>query len=213
MGNKVQSNLYRLGVTKDWNSRWFTSKKKWKEYLQQDDKIRKFINKKLPKSGISKIDIERSPKLMNVIIHTSRAGMVIGRGGSGIESLKADLKRMLKDVELRLTVEEVKNPNENAAIVAEGIAEQLERRIPFRRLLKQSIDQVAQNPRVKGVKILLSGRLDGAEMSRSEYLTQGKIPLATLRADIDFAQRTAVTKYGTVGVKVWIYKGDVNDGK
>lgn len=213
MGNKVQSNLYRLGVTKDWNSRWFTSKKKWKEYLQQDDKIRKFINKKLPKSGISKIDIERSPKLMNVIIHTSRAGMVIGRGGSGVESLKADLKRMLKDVELRLTVEEVKNPNENAAIVAEGIAEQLERRIPFRRLLKQSIDQVAQNPRVKGVKILLSGRLDGAEMSRSEYLTQGKIPLATLRADIDFAQRTAVTKYGTVGVKVWIYKGDVNDGK
>jgi small subunit ribosomal protein S3 len=213
MGNKVQSNLYRLGVTKDWNSRWFTSKKKWKEYLQQDDKIRKFINKKLPKSGISKIDIERSPKLMNVIIHTSRAGMVIGRGGSGVEQLKTDLKRMLKDVELRLTVEEVKNPNENAAIVAEGIAEQLERRIPFRRLLKQSVDQVAQNPRVKGVKILLSGRLDGAEMSRAEYLTQGKIPLATLRADIDYAQKTAITKYGTVGVKVWIYKGDVNDGK
>ena len=213
MGNKVQSNLYRLGVTKDWNSRWFTSKKKWKEYLQQDDKIRKFINKKLPKSGISKIDIERSPKLMNVIIHTSRAGMVIGRGGSGVESLKTELKRMLKDVELRLTVEEVKNPNENAAIVAEGIAEQLERRIPFRRLLKQSIDQVAQNPRVKGVKILISGRLDGAEMSRAEYLTRGKIPLATLRADIDFAQKVAVTKYGTIGVKVWIYKGDVNDGK
>lgn len=213
MGNKVQSNLYRLGVTKDWNSRWFTSKKKWKEYLQQDDKIRKFITKKLPKSGISKIDIERSPKLMNVIIHTSRAGMVIGRGGSGVESLKTDLKRMLKDVELRLTVEEVKNPNENAAIVAEGIAEQLERRIPFRRLLKQSIDQVAQNPRVKGVKILISGRLDGAEMSRAEYLTRGKIPLATLRADIDFAQKVAVTKYGTIGVKVWIYKGDVNDGK
>lgn len=213
MGNKVQSNLYRLGVTKDWNSRWFTSKKKWKEYLQQDDKIRNFITKKLPKSGISKIDIERSPKLMNVIIHTSRAGMVIGRGGSGVEQLKNDLKRMLKDVELRLTVEEVKNPNENAAIVAEGIAEQLERRIPFRRLLKQSIDQVAQNPRVKGVKILLSGRLDGAEMSRAEYLTQGKIPLATLRADIDYAQKTAITKYGTIGVKVWIYKGDVNDGK
>jgi small subunit ribosomal protein S3 len=120
---------------------------------------------------------------------------------------------MLKDIELRLTVEEVKNPNENASIVAEGIAEQLEKRIPFRRVLKQSIDQVAQNPRVKGVKILISGRLDGAEMSRSEYLTQGKIPLATLRADIDYAQKTAITKYGTIGVKVWIYKGDVSDGK
>jgi small subunit ribosomal protein S3 len=213
MGNKVQSNLYRLGITKDWNSRWFTSKKRWKEYLEQDDKIRSFIQKKLPKSGISQIDIERSPKLMNVIIHTSRAGMVIGRGGSGVEQLKNDLKRMLKDIELRLTVEEVKNPNENASIVAEGIAEQLEKRIPFRRVLKQSIDQVAQNPRVKGVKILISGRLDGAEMSRSEYLTQGKIPLATLRADIDYAQKTAITKYGTIGVKVWIYKGDVSDGK
>lgn len=213
MGNKVQSNLYRLGITKDWNSRWFTSKKRWKEYLEQDDKIRSFIQKKLPKSGISQIDIERSPKLMNVIIHTSRAGMVIGRGGSGVEQLKNDLKRMLKDIELRLTVEEVKNPNENASIVAEGIAEQLEKRIPFRRVLKQSIDQVAQNPGVKGVKILISGRLDGAEMSRSEYLTQGKIPLATLRADIDYAQKTAITKYGTIGVKVWIYKGDVSDGK
>ena len=210
MGNKIQPNLYRLGVTKGWTSRWFGDKKTMPKNLQQDSKIRHYLGEKLPRSGVSSIDIERHPRLINVIIHTSRAGMIIGRGGSGVEALKSDLKRILgNQVELRLTVEEVKKPNEDAAIVAENIAEQLEKRIPFRRVLKQAIQNVSESHGVKGVKIAISGRLDGAEMSRSEYLTKGKIPLATLRADIDFAKETAYTKYGTTGVKVWIYKGDV----
>lgn len=210
MGNKISANLYRLGVTKNWNSRWFGTARNLPKDLQEDAKIRKYINKTLPKSGISNIDIERSPRLINIIIHTSRAGMIIGRGGAGIESLKKNIKQLIgTQIDLRLTVEEIKNPNENASIIGENIAEQLEKRIPFRRVLKQTIDNVYQSHNVKGVKILLSGRLDGAEMSRTEYLTKGKIPLATLRANIDFAKKTAYTKYGTTGIKVWIYKGDV----
>jgi small subunit ribosomal protein S3 len=210
MGNKVNANLYRLGVVKNWNSRWFGTAKNLPKDLQEDSKIRKFINKTLPKSGISNIDIERSPRLINIIIHTSRAGMIIGRGGAGIEALKKNIKQLIgTQIDLRLTVEEIKNPNENASIIGENIAEQLEKRIPFRRVLKQTIDNVSQSHNVKGVKILLSGRLDGAEMSRAEYLTKGKIPLATLRANIDFAKKTAYTKYGTTGIKVWVYKGDV----
>lgn len=210
MGNKVNANLYRLGIAKNWNSRWFGTAKNLPKDLQEDSKIRKFINKTLPKSGISNIDIERSPRLINIIIHTSRAGMIIGRGGAGIEALKKNIKQLIgTQIDLRLTVEEIKNPNENAAIIGENIAEQLEKRIPFRRVLKQTIDNVSQSHNVKGVKILLSGRLDGAEMSRAEYLTKGKIPLATLRANIDFAKKTAYTKYGTTGIKVWVYKGDV----
>ena len=210
MGNKIQANLHRLGVTKGWTSRWFGDKKTMQKNLQQDAKIRSIIESELPKAGVSSIDIERHPRLINVIIHTSRAGMVIGRGGSGVESLKKKVSKLIgNQVELRLTIEEVKKPNENAAIVAEGIAEQLERRTPFRRVIKQALQSVEESHGVKGVKIAVSGRLDGAEMSRSEYLTSGKIPLATLRADIDFAQKTAFTKYGTTGVKVWIYKGDV----
>jgi small subunit ribosomal protein S3 len=210
MGNKIQANLYRLGVTKGWTSRWFGDTKIMPKHLQEDAKIRAFITKKLPKSGISTVDIERHPRLINVIIHTSRAGMIIGRGGAGVEGLKKSLKQLLGiQMEIRLTVEEIKNPNENAATIADNIAEQLEKRIPFRRVLKQTVENVFQNQNVQGVKILLSGRLDGAEMSRAEYLTKGKIPLATLRADIDFAKRTAYTKYGTTGVKVWVYKGDV----
>jgi small subunit ribosomal protein S3 len=210
MGNKVSANVYRLGVTKGWTSRWFGTAKNLPKDLQEDAKIRVFITKTLPKSGISTIDIERTPRLINIIIHTSRAGMIIGRGGAGIESLKKTIKKLIgTQIDLRLTVEEIKNPNENAAIIGENIAEQLEKRIPFRRVLKQTIENVFQSQNVKGIKILLSGRLDGAEMSRTEYLTKGKIPLATLRANIDFAKKTAYTKYGTTGIKVWVYKGNV----
>lgn len=214
MGNKIQANLYRLGVTKGWSSRWFVDTKLIPQYLQQDGKIRSIVKKQLPNAGVSLVEIERHPRLIHVIIYTSRAGMVIGRGGIEIENLKKSLKKCIgTQVELRLTVEEIKKPQENAALVADGIAEQLEKRIPFRRVLKQTLENVSQSPSVKGVKILLSGRLDGAEMSRTEYLTQGKIPLATLRADIDFAKSTAHTKYGTTGVKVWIYKGDILEDK
>ncbi len=209
MGNKVQANLYRLGVIHDWKSRWFGGKKQMVEYLKQDEKIRSVIANHLPNAGISYVGIERSPQNLHITIHTSKAGMVIGRGGTGIDELKAKLKRVMKSkTEVNVTVEEVKNPNESAPIVAETIANQLEKRMPFRRVLKQNLSNVAQNNSVEGVRIALSGRLDGSEMSRSEYATEGKIPLTTIRADIDYAQKTAYTKYGTVGVKVWIYKGE-----
>ncbi len=213
MGNKIQANLYRLGITQDWTSRWFGDRKTMKINLISDAKIRRYLNKQLPKLGISSFGIERQPKLINVIINTSKAGIVIGKGGSGVELLKKNLKKIIgSGTELRITVEEVKKPNEDASIVAENIVGQVEKRIPFRRVLKQTITSVFESNSVKGIKVMLSGRLDGAEMSRSEYLTKGKIPLATLRANIDFSKKTAHTKYGTVGVKVWIYKGDILQG-
>lgn len=209
MGNKIQPNLHRLGVTQGWTSRWFGLKEDMVKNLEEDTKIRDHLTKKLPRSGVSKIEIERHPRLINVIIYTSKAGMIIGRGGSGVDALKADVKRIMgASVEVRVTVEEIKKPQEDAHIVSQNIAEQLEKRIPFRRVLKQTAENVFESHQVKGVKITLSGRLDGAEMSRVEYVTKGKIPLSTLRSNIEYSQKVAYTKYGTVGVKVWIYKGD-----
>jgi small subunit ribosomal protein S3 len=218
MGNKVQPNLYRLSVNHDWNVKWFGDKNSMRKFLQEDDKIRKFIESKLKNSGVSKLVIERSPRFLNVVIYTSKAGMIIGRGGTGIEDLKKSLQRILSGkIEVRLTVEEVRNPKKDASLVADNVAYQLEKRIPFRRVLKQSIDEVSEVNGVKGIKIAISGRLDGAEMSRSEYLIKGKIPLSTLRADIDYSSKISYTKYGTIGVKVWIYKGEkipeVSNGK
>ena len=209
MGNKVQADLYRLGVTHDWKSRWFASKQNMAKYLKADETIRNVVHKHLPNAGISYVGIERSPEDLHITIHTSKAGMVIGRGGAGIEELKRKLQKATGGKSnVKVTVEEVRNPNEDAAIVAEAIANQLEKRMPFRRVLKQNLSNVAQNYAVQGVRIALSGRLDGSEMSRAEYATEGKIPLSTIRADIDYADKTAYTKYGTVGVKVWIYKGE-----
>jgi len=209
MGNKVQADLYRLGVTHDWKSRWFGMRKQVGSFLQEDTTIRNVVANHLPNAGIGYVGIERSPQNLHITIYTSKAGMVIGRGGAGIEELKKKLQHATgKQNEVKVTVEEVRNPNENASIVAETIATQLEKRLPFRRVLKQNLNNVAQNHSVKGVRIALSGRLDGSEMSRSEYATDGKIPLTTIRADIDYSHHTAYTKYGTVGVKVWIYKGE-----
>jgi small subunit ribosomal protein S3 len=209
MGNKVQADLYRLGVTHDWKSRWFGTKQNMADYLKQDETIRNVVSKHLPNAGISYVKVGRSPEDLHVTIYTSKAGMVIGRGGTGIDELKQKLQKAIgQKMDIKVTVEEVKNPNENAAIVAETIATQLEKRLPFRRVLKQNLNNVSQNYAVEGVRVALSGRLDGSEMSRSEYATEGKIPLTTIRADIDYAQKTAYTKYGTVGVKVWIYKGE-----
>lgn len=214
MGQKVHPAVFRLGVVQNWKSRWF-NKKQYQEFLQQDFLIRNFLAKKLSKAGVDRIEIERSLNSINVIIHSARPGLIIGRGGSGIEDLREELKRILHRKlrsplknELRLSVEEVKNAESRAAVAAQSMAEQIEKRFPFRRVLKQSIERISQMKDVQGVKIMFKGRLDGNEIARTEWLRKGRIPLQTIRADIDYASATAYTTYGTVGIKVWIYKKD-----
>jgi small subunit ribosomal protein S3 len=216
MGQKVNPVVFRIGHSEDWKSRWYYNKKSYRNFLRQDIRLREFLMKKLAKTGVERIEIERSANLMKVIIKTARPGIIIGRGGGGIEQLKEDIKRLIsKEIpstgktEIRLEVEEVKSPESQASIVAQNIAEQIERRIPYRRVLKQSIDKTIQIKTVEGVKIMIKGRLDGAEIARTEWLLKGKIPLQTLRAKIDYACGTAYTTYGTVGIKVWIYKGEM----
>ncbi|MBU2037260.1 30S ribosomal protein S3 [Patescibacteria group bacterium] len=212
MGQKVNPVAFRLGGTQNWKSRWFTTKR-YQEFLKEDYLIRDFLTTKLTKAGVDKIEIERSANFLSVIIVAARPGLIIGRGGSGVEDLKKEIKSLLArklkkavKMDLRLTIEEVKDAEIRASIVAQGIAEQIEKRLPFRRVLKQTIERVAQSRDVQGVKIMMGGRLDGNEIARHEWLRKGRIPLQTLRADIDYAQVTAFTTYGTVGIKVWIYK-------
>jgi small subunit ribosomal protein S3 len=186
--------------------------------LKEDVKIRDFLFQKLNKMGVGKIEIERASNSVKIVIHTARPGLIIGRGGTGIEQLREQLKRHLskgshllkkKNQELRLEVEEIKQSESHATIIAQSIADQLEKRLPYRRVLKQALQRTTQNKEVLGVKIMIKGRLDGAEIARKEWLAKGRIPLQTLRANIDFGISTAHTTYGTVGVKVWIYKGEV----
>ncbi|MFH1392461.1 MAG: 30S ribosomal protein S3 [bacterium] len=207
MGQKVNPKAFRLGILNTWSSQWF-SKNKYRAFLRQDVELRDYILKNLKQAAIEKVSIERSPNLINIIIHTARPGIIIGRGGEGIESLKRALKKRLKQ-DIRLEVQEIRNPDASAKLVAQSVAEQLEKRISFRRILKQTIDRVSQNKEVQGVKIAVAGRLDGSEMSRREWLSKGKIPLHTLRADVDFDKAEAHTSYGAIGVKVWIYKGEI----
>lgn len=209
MGQKVNPKAFRLGGLVTWNSQWF-SKKNYRRFLQQDVELRDYILKELKEAAVEKVIIERSPNLINIIIHTARPGIIIGRGGEGIELLKRTLKNKLKQ-DIRLEIQEIRNPDASAKLVAQNVAEQLSRRIPFRRVLKQTIDRVSQNKEVEGIKIAVAGRLDGSEMSRREWLSKGKIPLHTLRADIDFGKAEAQTTYGVIGIKVWIYKGEVFD--
>ena len=215
MGRKVHPFIFRLGIVTNWKSRWF-NKKQYADFLKQDIELRDFIMKKLEKAGINSIEIERSANLVNVIIKTIRPGLVIGRGGGGIEELKKEIKRVfeknkseLANMEIRLEIEEVKDPNIQAAIVGMEIASQIERRLPYRRVMKQTLDKIMQNKNAKGAKIVVKGRLNGAEIARKEWLKKGRIPLQTLRSNIDYASKTAYTTYGTIGVKVWIYKGEV----
>ena len=212
MGQKVNPVAFRLGLTQNWRSRWF-NKKKFQEFLREDYLVRSFLAKKLQKAGIDRIEIERLANALNIIIQAARPGLVIGRGGSGIEDLKKELKNLMRKkfgtplkLDLRLSVEEVKGAETRAAIVAQGIVEQIEKRLPFRRVLKQSMERVAQSKDVQGVKIMIKWRLDGNEIARREWLRQGRIPLQTIRAEIDYAQATALTTYGTIGIKVWIFK-------
>lgn len=208
MGHKISPVSLRLGINKDWASRWFGGRK-YRDYLKDDLKIRAFLEKKLKNMGVDKIEMERGTDVFNIIVHTSRPGFLIGRGGAGIEELKGQVSKLLKSkLSIRLEIQEIKNPEYSAKIMAESMVEQIEKRIPFRRIMKQTISKIMSNRQVKGVKIMMGGRLDGAEIARSEHLEEGSLPLQTLRADIDYSRATAHTTFGTVGVKVWIYKGE-----
>lgn len=208
MGQKVNPISMRLQVNKDWRSKWFASKKDYAKYLSQDLAVRKMINDKLgSRAAINKVDIERSPNLVTITIATAKAGVVIGRGGTGAQELKVEIEKIY-GVPSRVNIEEVKKPELHAKLVAENIAHQLERRISFRRAVKQAA-AASMRSGAKGVRIEVSGRLNGAEMSRREKEVAGSVPLHTLRADIDYAQIDAKTVAGIIGVKVWIYKGEV----
>lgn len=207
MGQKVNPHGARVGVIFDWSTRWFASKKDFANHLIEDQKIRKVLKEKYYATGISRIDIERSASKMTINLFTAKPGMIIGRGGKGIEELKAHVEKTLGHPVI-INVMEIKNPDTDAQLVAENIAQQLEKRISFRRAMKQSI-QRAMKGGAKGIKASVAGRLGGADIARSEHYHEGSIPLQTLRANIDYGFAEAHTTYGRLGVKVWIYKGQI----
>jgi len=215
MGHKVNPVGLRIGITNTWKSKWF-SKKDYQSNLEQDIAIRTAVAKKWKSAAIAEVEIERSAAMVKVIVKTARPGVLIGRGGSGIEDMQKYVKDNFfrgKKTGLKIEVQEVKNFEENASLIAQNIAEQLEKRIAFRRAMKAMLDMVGKNNSIKGVKIEICGRLNGAEMARREWSAKGTLPLHTLRANIDFARATAYTTYGTIGVKVWLYKGEVFNDK
>ena len=207
MGQKMHPHGLRVGVIKDWNSKWYADKKHYSDYLVEDHKIREYVKKKLFVSGISKVEIERTAKFVKVNVYTAKPGLVIGKGGQLAESLKNDLQKMIGK-EINLNIVEVKDIDLDAQLVAENICGQLERRISFRRAMKQCM-QKTMKAGALGIKTSVSGRLGGADMARTEFYKEGTIPLQTLRADIDYGFYEANTTYGKIGVKVWIYKGEV----
>ena len=207
MGQKVNPHGLRVGVIKNWDSRWFVSDKDFGDTLVEDYNHRKTLKKQLYPAGVPKIEIERDASRVRIHIHCAKPGMVIGKGGSEIEKLRLQCEKMLNKP-VAINIVEVKNPDINAQLVAENVAQQLEKRISFRRAMKQSIGR-AMKFNAKGIKIMCSGRLGGAEIARSEQYHEGTIPLQTLRADIDYGFAEAATTYGIVGVKVWLYKGEV----
>ena len=207
MGQKIDPRGFRVGVINDWTSKWYADKKDFANYVIEDHKIREYIKKKLYASGISKIEIERTSKFVRVNVYTAKPGLVIGKGGNLAESLKQELEKMIGK-QVNLNIEEVKDVDTNAQLVAENIAGQLERRISFRRAMKQCMQRAMKNGAL-GIKASCSGRLGGADMARTEFYKEGTVPLQTLRADIDYGFAEANTTYGKVGVKVWIYKGEI----
>ena len=211
MGQKMHPHGLRVGIIEDWNSKWYADSKNFSEYLIEDYKIRELLKKKLFASGISKIGIERTAKFVRINVYTAKPGLVIGKGGNLAEGLKQELQKMInKDVNLNII--EVKNVDTDAQLVAENIAAQLEKRISFRRAMKQCMQKTMKSGAL-GIKTAVSGRLAGADMARTEFYKEGTIPLQTLRADIDYGFAEADTTYGKIGVKVWIYKGEVLGGK
>lgn len=209
MGHKVNPTGIRLGISKDWNSKWFANKREFAGYLAADLKVRELLKKKLAQAGISKIQIERPAKTARVTIHTARPGVVIGKKGEDIEKLRKEVSAVM-GVPAHINVTEVRKPELDAQLVAESIAQQLERRIMFRRAMKRSV-QNAMRLGALGIKVNVGGRLNGAEIARSEWAREGRVPLHTLRADIDYGLAEAQTTYGIIGVKVWIYKGEIFD--
>jgi small subunit ribosomal protein S3 len=208
MGQKVNPNGFRVGVIKDWNTRWYASKKDFADFLVEDRKIRDFVKKKYFQASISRIEIDRAAGKITVSIFTARPGLLIGKGGTGIEVIKEDIKKAIgKDVSVNIM--EIRDPDADAQLIAENIAAQLEKRISFRRAMKQSMGRAMQKNSVKGIKLMVSGRLGGAEIARSEGYHDGSIPLQTMRADIQYGFAEAKTTYGRIGCKVWIYKGEL----
>lgn len=219
MTHKVHPYSHRLGIVRDWKSRWFSVHAKYRNNLKVDVLLREWLEKKMRGQYISDIQIERNEKILRLIIQTSRPGIIIGRNGEGAVKLKNDIMKFLqkhkadKGIEFKMDIEEVKVPEASSSIVAQMVAEGLEKRMPFRRVMKQMIEKVMAAREVKGVRIFLSGRLGGAEMARREDLKKGRIPLQTLRADVDFKRYEAILPYGQIGIKVWIYKGDIFNKK
>jgi len=228
MSHKVHPIGYRLGINATWSSRWFDSKN-YQQKLREDTEIRNLLVKKLRGAGLEKVEIERTANKLSVVIRTSRPGLIIGRAGTGTEILSKDIERVLRNAqvptgaqlvrrntgkvrdgripELRLEVQEIRNPESYASLVGLSVAEQLERRMPFRRVMKRTMERIMANKEVKGARIAIAGRLGGTEMARREWMQEGRLPRITLRSDIDFSLQEAYTKYGTIGIKVWIYKG------
>jgi len=215
MTHTVHPYSHRLGIIRDWKSRWFGVKNKYKEFLKSDVLLREYLEKKFRGFYVSNVEMERGEKVLRIIIETSRPGMIIGRSGDGAVKLKADvLKFIAKNKlstggEVKIDIKEIKSPESNASIVAQMIADGLEKRLPFRRVVKQMVEKVMANRDVKGVRVILSGILGGNSMARTEMIKKGRVPLQTFRADIDYAQSTARLTLGATGVKVWIYKGDI----
>lgn len=209
MGHKIHPTGLRLGITQEHRSRWFADSNRYPELLQEDDQIRRYLNKTLANAGLAGIRIERKADQIELEIRTARPGVVVGRGGAGIETLREGLQKELKtDRQIRVNVIEVDKVDAEAALIAEYIGQQLERRVSFRRVVRQAM-QRAQRAGVKGIKIQVSGRLNGAEIARTEWTREGRVPLHTLRANIDYAETEALTAYGIIGIKVWVFKGEI----
>ena len=212
MSHKVHPKSFRLRELSDWESRWF-SKKRLRDYLEGDFIIRKFLEKKLKDSGVQNIEIERSPGKVSIIINSARPGFIIGRGGKGAEDLKKELEKKLPQPkegkrEIKIEIREVKNPWISASLIGQWIAQQIEKRVAHRRVMKQALEKIMANKEVKGARLELSGRLGGNEIARREWLKKGRMPRQTIRAIIDYANVEAFCTYGTIGIKVWVYKGD-----
>ena len=215
MSHTVHPYAHRLGIIRDWKSRWFGSGDQYRRFLKADVTLRTYLEKRLKGLYVSDIEIERGEKTMRLILKTSRPGMLIGRNGEGSEKLRKDLLSLMdkhsleKPKDFKIDIEEVRSPESNAKIVSYMIAEGLTKRMPYRRVLKQSVEKVMANRDVLGVRIVIAGRLGGADIARTEELKKGRVPLQTFRADIDYAEERCILPYGTIGIKVWIYKGEV----
>ena len=210
MGQKVNPTGIRLGIASDWNSKWFASKRAYAQNLLSDLKVREFLKKKLAQASVSRIEIKRRAKKAYITIHTARPGVVIGKKGEDIDALRKQLGKLMPGIEVDIGVEEIRKPELDAYLVAESIAQQLERRIMFRRAMKRAVQNTMRLGAL-GIKVRVSGRLNGSEIARSEWYREGRVPLHTLRADIDYGFAEASTTYGVIGVKVWIFKGEILD--